>query len=98
MGANTSYRSFRTHDKKEIVRLWNDEVDQSLHENGHSYSGCIGMLGPGIKQWFDVRFVGRDKAEERIAEVHNKGESAIAVSYLDSNLAVNWLVGGWCRS
>ena len=98
MGANTSYRSFRTHDKQEIVRLWNDAVDQSLHDDGHSYSGSIGMLGPGIKQWFDVRFVGRDKAEDRIAEIHHKWDGAIAVSYLDSDLAVNWLVGGWCSS
>ena len=101
MGANTSFRTFPDSlGKDEIKRRWADAVDMSLHEDGHSYSGEIGMLGPKIAQWYEPAFEGADafnQADEFICEKHEKWRPAMAVAYIRNGIKM-WLIGGWCSS
>lgn len=81
MGAELSTRLFNTSDRNLIKEQWANIVAQSLHEDGSSYSGNIGMLGKDIAVWHDLRG-SREDAENYIEDHQEKWEPAIAVSYL----------------
>ena len=94
MGANFIINSFAGEDKSAIEKEWNGAVEASLYEDGHSYSGCIGMFGQGIdwadKPPFENELEGADYIEENQA----KWDRALGVQY--KNNADIWsLVGGW---
>jgi hypothetical protein len=96
MGACFNSRVFSTDDREAITRSWDNAVEQSLYEDGHSYSGEIGMLRGSI-QWVDKELENEDTAEDYVVDHHEKWEPAMAVSFtLDGKKA--WLVGGWCSS
>lgn len=80
-----------------IKESWKNQVEQSLHEDGHSYSGEIGMLGTTVARWHDLNFPTSDGAYEYIETHHEKWEPAIAVSYQEEGEKW-WLIGGWCSS
>ena len=92
MGANFASIDYRITDKKQIAEQWEASVDQSLYDHGHSYSGCIGMLGPDI-QWRTEKFKTIDECEKFIMDNHEKWSPAMAVAF-DGG----WVVGGWCAS
>ena len=98
MGANlNTYQFPATYDKKTIQEKWNHAVDMSLHEDGHSYSGEIGMLGKKI-DWNDYKvFKNQDEAEDYIANNQEKFDNAIAVRFVSTGNDY-WLIGGWCSS
>jgi fatty acid-binding protein DegV len=97
MGASTSFRIYKASlGINAIKKLWMADVEQSLFEDGHSYSGEIGMLGPEIANWFDQDKT-REEAYEFITSNHTKWRSAWAVSFI-LNDEKYWVIGGWCAS
>jgi hypothetical protein len=101
MGASTSFRRFKADlglDK--IKQLWTAAVEQSLYEDGHQYSGEIGMLGSKVAKWHEPAFEGPDAENQAytfIEEHHEKWRPALAVSFI-KNGEKYWLIGGWCSS
>lgn len=81
--------------KKEVEKLWNGSVQESLHESGHSYSGRIGMLGNGIN-WDTMEFPTENEAHEYLSNKQEKWDKAMGVKYTKLNGEKMWLVGGWC--
>lgn len=80
----------------QMISDWNELIDESLYEHGHSYSGRIGMLGHGITSFVDGTR-SYDDAYRLIMLKHKKWEPALAVEYQDSGRSM-WLIGGWCSS
>ena len=83
MGSNLSTRTYS--DKlgmRAIAEQWSIDVENSRFEDGVSYSGEIGMLGPNISKWHDLNFKSEAEAEEWLSENHDKWDSAIAVSFI----------------
>ena len=97
MGASNDSRTYLTTDKAVIKKKWNEAVEDSLHEDGHSYSGCIGMLGTGIEKWKDLQLPTQAEAQEYIDDNHDKWDGAMAVSFKEGDKE-GWVVGGWCSS
>lgn len=96
MGACFNYRTFTDEmPRADIKKAWESAVDNCLYENGHQYSGGIGMLGANIKSWEDKNFPTRDEAYDWLVEKHEKWQSGIAVSYLKDGKKI-WMIGGWC--
>jgi hypothetical protein len=96
MGACLDYRFFPTTDKKIVTERWESAVKLSQHEDGHSYSGSIGMLGTKIASWRDVK-VTVDEAIDWLDEHHEKWKPGVAISIVDGEQK-GWLVGGLCSS
>lgn len=97
MGANNNYRNYPDEiGRTDIKKKWSDAVDDSLEEDGNSYSGEIGMLGKSIK-WHDKEFDSQDEAEDFIDNKHDKGGDPMAVSYMEGGKKM-WCIGGWCPS
>jgi hypothetical protein len=92
MGAEFNCRTFNEADKAAVQSQWDNAVESDLWENGHSYSGGIGML-KGPIQWRRERFATRDEAAQFICDNHEKWQPALAVGCGDG-----WMVGGWCSS
>ena len=101
MGASTSFRTYKNSlGIPKIKELWKADVEQSLYESGHQYSGEIGMLGTKIAKWHEPAFEGDDAENQAytfIEEHHEKWQPAIAVSYI-KNGEKYWLIGGWGSS
>lgn len=98
MGASFDMRIVSGKDINEITQKWNDMVQQDLYENGHSYSGSIGMLGTGFS--FDGKqFETPSEAEDYICDVQEKWGGAIAVQIGKKKDGIITLaIGGWCSS
>jgi hypothetical protein len=84
MGANFDYRIYRTADRAEAARQWDEAVRESEVEDGMSYSGCIGMLR-GKATWKDLKLADEDAAWEYLEEHHQKWSPALAVSFRASD-------------
>lgn len=98
MGACFNSRSYDgTLTKKAIEKLWNNAVEESLYENGHSYSGCIGMLGSGVS-WVEKEFPTEIEADDYLSDKHEKWNKAMGVKYIGIDGKKMWLIGGWCSS
>ena len=104
MGANFSTRTFKHSDgKPKIEKRWASCVEASQYEDGHCYSGEIGMLGTRICSWHDLRLKKTSKksaewvASDWLSEKHQKWDGAMAVSFVHQGKRY-WLVGGWCSS
>ncbi len=80
--------------RADIIKAWNTAVDASLYEDGHSYSGCIGMFGHGIDTWHDKEFFTENEAGDFLLNTQQKWRPAHAVSFLRAG-AKFWLIGGW---
>jgi phage gp16-like protein len=102
MGASFDSREYDySLGKEKIEKLWETEVESSLHESGHSYSGGIGMLGSTIAPWQDkddsyIKLT-RQEAFDFISDNHQKWDCAMAVSFFHEGKK-KWLIGGWCSS
>jgi len=99
MGASFNSCGFKdTMTREQIQKSWAAKVEQDLHENGHSYSGGIGMLGPSIGGWNDLMLADRNAADAWLETNQEKWQSAIAVSYKNKDGVKCWGIGGWCSS
>jgi hypothetical protein len=94
MGASFASRRFTDKSESAIEAEWEKAVKQSLHENGHSYSGDIGMFGNAAIVWNDKSFKTADDAYEYIEDNHKKWKAPWGVSY-EANGKKFWIVGGW---
>jgi len=79
-GGNDAGRTYMEYDRDKVQRMWDDDVAQSQHESGTSYSGEIGML-TGPIQWNDKKLGTAREAWDFIMETHYKGDPPIAVSF-----------------
>ena len=91
MGAELAYITVRTQDKEAVKKRFDDSAEQSRYEDGHLYSGGIGMMH-SIAKW-----VNGDRTQEQavdfLMENHKKWDDAMAVQFQDG-----WVVGGWASS
>ena len=98
MGANFNFYTFKDSlGKSAILSSWDAEVDGSLHDSGHMYSGGIGMLGHGIDWQGRVPFDSEEAAEDWLSENHQKWDKAMAVQYREDDV-LHRAIGGWCSS
>ena len=75
----------------EVKNKWADAVERDLHENGHSYSGSIGMLGPSL-DIVHCNVSTLEEAEDVIGDTHEKWSCGMAME-IKPNV---WAIGGWC--
>jgi hypothetical protein len=92
MGAEFQCVRYKPSSKQTVKKLWKRDVEDDLYDNGHSYSGSIGMLGTDI-QWRDEKFQTLAECEKFLMDNHEKWQPPLAVGYADG-----WVVGGWCSS
>ena len=100
MGANFDARGYEgKYSFKEVISLFMDDIEESQWEDGHSYSGCIGMLD-GIDKKISKVFDSHDDAYNYIEDNHQKWNGAWAAKFKDSDdpSGFGWIVGGWCSS
>jgi hypothetical protein len=95
MGASYDGRNYDLNKMSmvEVKEQWNEAVESSLYEDGHEYSGGIGMLGKG----FSIsNFVAEneEEADHYIVEHHEKWNGAMGVKTKDEKI----VIGGWCSS
>jgi hypothetical protein len=62
MGSNLEYRIYRTHDKAAALERWKGDVGDSLHQDGCSYSGNIGMLAYAEPRFRDLKLETEEQA------------------------------------
>ena len=93
MGASFEYRTYESADKEVVKAAFNSDVESCLYDNGHSYSGGIGMLGH-IQTWLSTTFSDVNAATEYICNNQKKWDGAMAAQCSDGT----WVVGGWCSS
>jgi hypothetical protein len=79
--------------RDQVRRKFAEAQDQDRHENGHSYSGGIGMAR-GL-ELTSRQFKTYDEGEQWLADNSQKWEAAKAVRIEADNI---WLVGAWCSS
>lgn len=96
MGANFDCRVFDVADRKAVSKKWFDAVEQSSWDDGHQYSGCIGMMSGEIV-WRDLLLPSPAAAADYVESHHEKWEPPIAASYSKDG-KVGWVVGGLCAS
>jgi hypothetical protein len=103
MGANfVSYK--RTGTRDEIRKWFDSEQEQDRFENGHCYSGGIGMAR-GLRFVEGRTFKDEAEAEEWICDNAQKWEEALAVKMWDAVQPMKagqpcdtWMIGAWCAS
>lgn len=96
MGANFDYRTYKNTGKEHVKKQWDEDHSQDLYDNGHSYSGGIGMTN-GVK-WLSNVFKTFEEAENYVMDNAEKWEEALAVRYQDEKGEEHYLIGGWCSS
>jgi len=84
--------------KKQVEKLWNNDVEESLHNSGHSYSGGIGMLGSGVN-WVEKEFPTEREADDYLSDKQQKWSKAMGVKFIGAIGGKKmYLIGGWCSS
>lgn len=84
-------------DKEEIKKWFKDACDDSRYEDGHSYSGCIGMKRE-LEFQTDKIFKNYIDAYNYVCDNAEKWGPAIAVRYVGSNDQQFVYIGAWCSS
>ena len=92
MGATNVYLTFDLNkiSMNEVKVQWNEEVEQSIQEDGCSYSGGVGMFGKGFSL---LNHVSKDRMEaaDYIRDKHQKWDGAMGVKTEDNQI----VIGGW---
>ena len=82
--------------RNEVKAEFDKAVDQSRYEDGHSYSGCIGMA---IGLIFEEKtFDDERAAADFLSEVCEKWKEARCVTFLNKDKKATWLIGAMCAS
>jgi len=103
MGACTDYRTYVNFTKEEAEQRFLEDQGQSAYEDGHSYSGCIGVM-PGGVNWVNRTFTTEADATEYIFANHEKWEQAMGVAFFrvveedEPKETQGFVIGGWCSS
>jgi hypothetical protein len=82
--------------KEQVIDRFESDQEQCRYENGHSYSGGIGMAN-GIS-FPGKEFETADEAYNWVDETAEKWEAALAVRYKDSEGKWFWFIGALCSS
>lgn len=94
MGANFVSREYPVQYTRKAVEVAFDKaVEQSRYEDGHCYSGEIGMVS-GLLFETHTRFGSEDAALEWLQDNAQKWEEAKCVRLIDGR----WIIGAWCAS
>ena len=82
--------------RNEVIERFQNAQDQDRHENGHSYSGGLGMC-TGLS--FPSRtFQSPEAAELFLSSTAEKWEDALCVLVEPPDEESFWLIGGRCAS
>ena len=71
------------------------DQESDRYENGHSYSGTIGMCDGVSKEYVTIK--GRKEAIDWLADNAEKWEEAKIVKVIEEKESY-FLIGGWCSS
>ena len=82
--------------RNQVKADFDQAVDQSRYEDGHSYSGCIGMATGLIFE--DKTFDDYAAAENFLSDACEKWEEARCVTFLNKEKKATWLVAAMCAS
>ena len=96
MGAEYVSMRVKGENRADARKSFERAQDNDRHENGHSYSGGIGMA-TGL-QFVDKHFPSYDEADEYLSSTCEKWEDALAVTYQDEKGNINFLIGALCSS
>lgn len=96
MGAEFCTMIVKGENEKDAKSKFKDAQDTDRYENGHSYSGGLGMAD-GL-EFHSKSFSSEDDAEEYLSETCEKWGPAIAVKFQDSKGEINFLIGAMCSS
>lgn len=83
--------------RDQVKKRFAEIQQQDCYENGHSYSGTIGMAR-GIKFPNAPLFADFHAADEWIADHAQKWEEALAVQTFNKAGDPIWVIGAWCSS
>lgn len=79
--------------KEDVQKHYEEARERDLYENGHSYSGGLGMT-PGLS--FDTyEAPNADEATLWLDKHCNKWDNAVAIRIKGTN---QWVIGGVCSS
>jgi len=92
MGSEFNFYKTRSTDKDKVIQMFNHASDQCRYENGHSYSGGIGMKTEIVE--VATVFDTFEQAEEYVLEENGKWGPAMLVKTKDGQYGF----GGWCSS
>lgn len=112
MGANTDFRTYAGFTKEEAEEKFLKDQRESAYEDGHSYSGCIGVMPFGIDWVLKAKLpflngipaLSDTEAMEYISENHEKWEKAMGVPFTrieEGDIPEEthgFVIGGWCSS
>ena len=82
--------------EKYVQKKFDEMQDQCLHENGHSYSGGIGMAN-GLKFTGKV-FKSYTEAADYLCDTAQKWEEALVCQFRNDKGQLEWMIGAWCSS
>jgi hypothetical protein len=84
-------------DRDTVKMQFEREQDNDRYENGHSYSGGLGMAS-GLT-FVPKTFATEKEAYEWLCANAQKWEDALAVKITGTDAGTdNWLIGAWCSS
>lgn len=92
MGANFDHRVYRTDWKEEAAAAWKRDLSNDQWENGHCFSGSLGML-TGDPVWLPGQEADAAAAIKCIEDKHEKWGPPLAVRFPGG-----FAIGGWCAS
>lgn len=96
MGAEYQSMVVKGENRKEARERFKSEQESDLYENGHSYSGGMGMA-TGL-EFTDKHFSSYQEADDYLSETCEKWGDALAVTYQDEKGNINFLIGALCSS
>ena len=95
MGASFISRAIKETNRDDIVKKFNEIVDECIYEYGHdSYNGTFSTMD-GISIKIEKVFSDRDSAEDYICNNTEKWGNALAVMVKEDNKEPYTLIGGW---
>ena len=96
MGACLSWKTYKTNDLDKAKAMFEKDQESDRYENGHCYSGGIGMLD-SISNKVHV-FTNQDGAVRFVADNAQKFEDALVTRYKNDKGETEFLIGGLCSS
>ena len=95
MGAEFQTLTVKSTDKKQIEKQFKAAQDEDRYENGHSYSGGLGMA-PGLEFPRVPTFENEGDADQWLADNAVKWENALGVFFKTKSGETACLIGAWC--
>lgn len=100
MGSQSIFMTVQSVDKSDIIRAYNQQVKDDIHEYGHNaYNGSFSTLDGGLVLRLDKEFTDREDARRFILDYDERVvmRHAIAVIVKEEGDKPYTLIGGWAR-